>query len=121
MIEDASNRSTAYAWSTKKTRRHVEVSPTEHVPQNERDGCAGERIVDFGPHVGLIIQTYWGPTPFGRALQQANAKPFSCSYECSRCKLKHEGGVATPESVTMVPGERKNEFVFVCAQACSPA
>lgn len=58
----------AAVWSTAQVRSMVRVDASQYSPTNERPGCDGERIVDFGPHIGLIISTHWGPTPFGQAL-----------------------------------------------------
>jgi hypothetical protein len=44
--------------------------------------------------------------------------PFICYYECAVCKKRHEGGVATPPTVSMVPAAKPNEFHFVCQPPC---
>lgn len=43
---------------------------------------------------------------------------FYCFYECCRCGTKHRGGVQTPDSVKMVQGAKKTEWVFVCEPPC---
>lgn len=45
---------------------------------------------------------------------------MTCFYECCRCGRKHPGGAETPETCEMIPGDRKNEWVFVCVPACEP-
>jgi len=47
-----------------------------------------------------------------------NPEPFYCFYECCKCKTKHKGNEHTPPTVAMVPGDRPNEWVFVCVPEC---
>ncbi len=71
----------AYVWSTGRVRESVDIdlSSASQAPTNERNGSDNERIVDFGLHVGLIIATHYGWTPFGQELSKRDG------YSVSEC------------------------------------
>jgi len=72
----------AAVWSTAQIRNMVRVDTSLYSPTNERPGCDGETIVDFGPHIGLIISTHWGPTPFGKVITPVEEKEFDVEAFC---------------------------------------
>ena len=41
-------------------------------------------------------------------------------YECTACKAKVPVTDADPDPITMVPGDRKFEWVFLC-RGCAPS